>query len=118
MAKLRSLVQCAPPKFCLVRRSAAWTRLRFWIFLLTFPQRSYLEQILNGDAAALIDLLVLTGISSSKGEARRLIQSGGVSVNNRRVAELQSIPLSQFIDGKILVLRKGAKNYHLVKLVG
>jgi tyrosyl-tRNA synthetase len=82
------------------------------------PSAELSRSDLNGDAAALIDLLVLTGISSSKGEARRLIQSGGVSVNNRRVAELQSIPLSQFIDGTILVLRKGAKNYHLVKLVG
>lgn len=67
----------------------------------------------------LTDALVVSGLAPSKGEARRLVQGGGVCVNNRRVSDpRQTISTSDLIDGQILVLRKGARNYHLLRIVG
>jgi tyrosyl-tRNA synthetase len=67
----------------------------------------------------LTDALVISGLAPSKGEARRLVQGGGVAVNNRRVSDpRQTISASDLIEGQVLVLRKGAKNYHLLRTVG
>jgi tyrosyl-tRNA synthetase len=73
---------------------------------------------LAGDAFTLSDALVFSGLAPSKGEAKRLVQGGGVSVNNRRVSDArQTITASELIDGQLLVLRKGAKHYHVIKMV-
>jgi len=73
---------------------------------------------LEGDTFTLGDALVVSGLAPSKGEAKRLVQGGGVCVNNRRVSDArQAITASDLIDGQLLVLRKGAKHYHLIKVV-
>src|SRR5215813_2613625 len=65
------------------------------------------------------DLLATSGVASSKADAKRLIQSGAVSVNNRRVEDHRAaITLSEFVDGKILVLRKGSRHYHVIRVTG
>jgi len=69
------------------------------------------------DGFTLGDALVLTGLAPSKGEAKRLVQGGGVAVNNVRADDpRKSISVSDFIHGQVLVLRKGAKHYHLIKI--
>ena len=74
---------------------------------------------LEGDGFTLGDALVLSGLAPSKGEAKRLVQGGGVAVNNVRADEVRkSISASDFIDGQVLVLRKGAKHYHMIKITG
>jgi tyrosyl-tRNA synthetase len=71
------------------------------------------------DGLTLTDALVNSGLAPSKGEARRLIQGGGVCINNRRVSHArQVISAADLVDGQVLVLRKGAKNYHLIRVVG
>ncbi len=71
-----------------------------------------------GDGLLLNDLLVTCGVAPSKAEGRRLLQSGAINVNNRRVADPRAvIRLQDFVDGKILVLRKGSRHYHAVKVV-
>ena len=71
------------------------------------------------DGFTLGDALVVSGLVPSKGEAKRLVQGGGVCVNNRRVSDpRQAITPADLIDGQLLVLRKGAKHYHLIKVVG
>jgi tyrosyl-tRNA synthetase len=73
---------------------------------------------LAGDGFTVGDALVVSGLAPSKGEAKRLVQGGGVCVNNRRVSDpRQAISASDLIDGQVLVLRKGAKHYHLIKVV-
>ena len=53
----------------------------------------------------------------SKGEARRLVQSGGVYVNNRRETDPQArLTRGQAIGGRLFVLRKGQKQNHLVRI--
>jgi len=71
------------------------------------------------DGFSLGDALVVAGLAPSKGEAKRLVQGGGVCVNNRRADDVRkTISASEFIGGQVLVLRKGARHYHLIKVVG
>ena len=72
---------------------------------------------LSSDGFTLGDALVLSGLAPSKGEAKRLVQGGGVAMNNVRADDARkSISSSDFIDGEVLVLRKGAKHYHLIRI--
>jgi tyrosyl-tRNA synthetase len=83
------------------------------------PSTELEKSKLDGDGLTITDALVMSGLAPSKGEARRLVQGGGVCVNNRRISDArQIISGSDLIDGQVLVLRKGAKNYHLLKVVG
>lgn len=87
-----------------------------------------LEDIFNGvpsttiersrlDGMSFADLMAETKLASSKGEARRLITSGGAYLNNERVSDA-ALTLSATAAAKssIFVLRSGKKNYHLIKV--
>lgn len=72
---------------------------------------------LSGEGILLQDLLLKCGLVTSKSESRRLIEAGGAYVNNRKISELaRKVTLNDSIDGKILLLRKGKKEYHIVAL--
>ena len=72
----------------------------------------------EGEGVTIIDLVVACGYATSKSAARRLIEAGGIYVNNRRVSDIHAmIGLSSLIDGQYHVLRKGAREYHLVRAV-
>jgi tyrosyl-tRNA synthetase len=60
--------------------------------------------------------LARTGLASSKGEARRLLQSGGVYVNNVRQGPDARLGLHSLASESFIVLRSGKKNYHLVRV--
>jgi len=73
---------------------------------------------LSDPGAPLIDLLVAGGAVKSKGEARRAVEGGGIYVNNVRVTEAgKNLTLRETLRGKFIILRKGARNYLLVKAV-
>ena len=60
---------------------------------------------------SIVDLLVATGLSASKGAARRTIAEGGVSVNNVRIVTEEWVAQeSDFLHGRWLVLRRGKRN--------
>ena len=65
----------------------------------------------------IIDALTVTGLCSSKSDARRQVQQGAVSVNNRKVADdAASIdPSHDTLHGRYAVLRRGRKQYHLLR---
>jgi tyrosyl-tRNA synthetase len=64
-----------------------------------------------GGPDAITDLLVASGLSASKGAARRTIAEGGVSVNNTRIESDEWVPQpADFLYGKWLVLRRGKRN--------
>ncbi|SOX53784.1 tyrosine--tRNA ligase [Mycobacterium ahvazicum] len=64
-----------------------------------------------GGPRGIVDLLVASGLSASKGAARRTIGEGGVSVNNIRVDSDEWSPQdSDFLHGRWLVLRRGKRN--------
>ncbi|MEQ1854841.1 MAG: tyrosine--tRNA ligase [Longimicrobiales bacterium] len=83
------------------------------------PSHQVAKDALGGDGKALIDLLVEAGVASSKGEARRSIEGGGVYVNNIRVDDLgRAVTLRDAIDGRFVLLRIGKKRYHLIGVLG
>jgi tyrosyl-tRNA synthetase len=64
-----------------------------------------------GGPDAIIDLLVASGLSPSKGAARRTVAEGGVYVNNARVESEEWIPQpTDFLHGRWLVIRRGKRN--------
>lgn len=73
---------------------------------------------LEGEGMPFPDLAAASGAAKSKGEARRLLQGGGLSLNNARVADAdRKVTANDALHGKFLVVRKGAKSYFLVKIV-
>jgi tyrosyl-tRNA synthetase len=68
--------------------------------------------------ASVLDVAAGSGLCRSKGEARRLIESGGFYVNNRRVSGVDARVAPQDVIGdRLVVLRSGRKTYRLVKAV-
>jgi len=66
----------------------------------------------------IIDALVKCGISQGRSAGRRLIEAGGVYLNNKRVSDInQMINKESLASTHIAVLRTGRKNYHLLKFV-
>jgi tyrosyl-tRNA synthetase len=81
------------------------------------PSLELQKSRLEGEGIGLNDLLALSGVASSKADAKRLVQSGAISVNNRRESDPRlAIGLSHFIEGSILVLKKGSRQYHVVRI--
>ena len=57
------------------------------------------------------------GIFPSKGEAKKMVQNGGVSINRNKLSDLQlKLDPSMLLHGKYLLIQKGKKNYYLVKI--
>jgi tyrosyl-tRNA synthetase len=72
---------------------------------------------INSAGIGVVDLIARVGLAPSKSEARRLVQSGGVYVNNRRITDPQAkITREMAIGGRVFVLRKGQKQNHLARL--
>jgi tyrosyl-tRNA synthetase len=83
------------------------------------PSTELARADLPADGMAVPDLLVRTALATSKSDANRAIEGGGVYLNGARVDGVGvRATLDAFIEGRFLVLRKGKKNYALVKLLG
>ena len=67
------------------------------------------------DGTLLIDALVASGISKSKGDARKLIQQGAVSVNGEKAVSLESrLMKADAVSQEFSIIKKGKKNYFVV----
>ncbi len=66
----------------------------------------------------ILDLLaVKTNLFPSKGEARKMVQGGGVSINKDKVADIaRDVTEADIIDGKYILAQKGKKNYFLIQV--
>jgi tyrosyl-tRNA synthetase len=65
----------------------------------------------------LVTLVAEVGLAASKGEARRGVEQGGVYLNTERVSDAaRSVGPDDALHGRYLILRKGKKSYHLVRL--
>lgn len=65
-----------------------------------------------------ISFLADTSIFPSKGEARKMLQNGGVSINREKISDLQQrIDENILLHGKYLLVQKGKKNFYLVSCV-
>ena len=65
-----------------------------------------------------VSFLAETNIFASKGEARKMVQGGGVSINRKKIDNMQlTIDNSLLLHNKYLLVQKGKKNYYLVAIV-
>ena len=62
-----------------------------------------------------LSMLVTTGLCPSRGEARRLVQQGGVMVDDVKVASIDESLARERFEGEGIIVRKGKKVYHRVK---
>ena len=79
------------------------------------PTTEITEADLTDGKADIIKLLVLSGLCSSNGDARRNIQQGGVTANDRKIAAISdSFTAEELREG--IVLKRGKKNFNKVIL--
>ncbi|MEN8203292.1 MAG: tyrosine--tRNA ligase [Bacteroidota bacterium] len=93
-------------------------KIREDVFLSVFegvPQFEIPSSDFDKDVLEL--LAVDTGVFASKGEARRMVSGGGVSINKQKLTGPdQRISQSDFINNKYLLVQKGKKNYYLIRV--
>lgn len=66
----------------------------------------------------IIDLLIKTDLIQSRSEGRRLIDQGGIKVNDKKVSGVEQIFTLNDLDNNTLMIQKGKKAYHKVALGG
>ena len=71
----------------------------------------------GGGSIDVLTLLVKCGLAASKGEARRLVQQGGVTVNDEKVAAIETTFGCEQFTGDGVVIKKGKKVFHKAVLV-
>ena len=70
---------------------------------------------LDAPGLPITDALVTAALSASKGQARKDVEAGGISVNNVRVTEVsRAITYGDLLFGSHILLRKGKRNYAVI----
>lgn len=69
---------------------------------------------LQTEKISVIDILVKAGLAKSKSEARRLIEQGGVSVNDEKVKNLDFSLSADEIAADPAIIKKGKKIFHKI----
>jgi tyrosyl-tRNA synthetase len=73
------------------------------------------RSLLSGEGWSVVDALSTCALARSKGDARRLIEGGGVYVNDQRVRELDAVlTVADLLGDRYIVLRRGARNRHVL----
>ena len=80
------------------------------------PQFRIARTELEGVGVPFVELCAgLTQVFPSKGECRKLVQGGGVSLNKEKVSDaMRAVTDAELIAGKYLLVQRGKKNYYLV----
>ncbi len=79
------------------------------------PSSQVSAEALAGEGASLVDTLAECGLATSKGDARRSIEGGGLYVNSVRVEDVaRRLTVGDAVEGRYVLLRKGRKRYHLL----
>ena len=94
------------------------TEAQFNEVISEVPNVTLSRALLGQPGGALIELLIAAGLSPSKGQARKDIEAGGVYVNNVRATDIKLVvEAGHLLFGQFVLLRKGKKNYALVRFV-
>jgi tyrosyl-tRNA synthetase len=81
------------------------------------PTRQMDRTSLEGAGTPLVEVLAASGLSPSKGQARKDIEGGGVYVNNIRQSNTQrAVTANDLLFGRHLLLRKGKRNYTVISV--
>jgi len=92
------------------------TEAQFDEVIAEVPNVTLSRAILGQPDCALVEILIAAGLSPSKGQARKDIEAGGVYVNNVRAADTKLVlGTEHLLFGKFILLRKGKRNYALVR---
>jgi tyrosyl-tRNA synthetase len=93
-------------------------RIREDLFLSVFEGVPQFEIAPEGMESELLDLLSQdTAVFPSKGEARRMVTGGGLSINKEKISDPQHrITREDFINSRYLLVQKGKKNYYLIRV--
>ncbi|MBL7950644.1 MAG: tyrosine--tRNA ligase [Flavobacteriales bacterium] len=81
------------------------------------PQAEVSRTVLEGGASIIDVLTDHTGFLPSKGEAKRALKEGSISVNKVKADDSRTVGTGDLINGKFILLQRGKKNYFLVKAV-
>jgi tyrosyl-tRNA synthetase len=66
----------------------------------------------------IVSFLVESGILNSKGEARKLVEGGGISINRRKVdSPKMPVDITMLLHKKYILVQRGKKNYYLVSVI-
>lgn len=78
------------------------------------PQVTYSKAALEGEGIDMITFFAESGIFPSKGEARKMLQSGGVSMNKNKIQGIEArLGVAQLLNDKYVLFQKGKKQYYL-----
>lgn len=81
------------------------------------PSLEVNAQALQGTGLSLAEVLAETGLCTSRGHARKQLQAGAISVNQQKVSDWERhLSAEDLLDGGFIVLRRGKKSYHLLRL--
>ncbi len=82
------------------------------------PTKDLEKAKLEGSGTPLVELLVHAGLASSKGQARKDVEGGGIYVNNIREADVhRTLAPTHLLFGKYVLLRKGKRTYAVLRAV-
>ena len=80
------------------------------------PTTTLTDADLSDGKLSVVDLMVKCGLAPSKGEARRLIQQGGVEITGEKVIDTAAVCKAEAMHGEGLTVKKGKKVFHRVLL--
>ena len=80
------------------------------------PTTTLTDADLSDGKLSVVDLMVKCGLAPSKGEARRLIQQGGVEINGEKVIDTTAVCKAEAMRGDGLTVKKGKKVFHRILL--
>ena len=83
----------------------------------SMPTTELTEADFSGGTIGALSLLVKCGLAASNGEARRLIQQGGVAVDEGKLTDANAIFNKETFAGDGIIIKKGKKIFHCAKLV-
>ena len=82
----------------------------------SMPSTELAADQFEGGQIGVLNLLVACGLAPSKGEARRLVQQGGVSVNDEKVTDVNAALAQELFSGEGVIIKKGKKVFHRAAL--
>lgn len=78
------------------------------------PQVQASKSILAGEGAEILTFLADNGVFSSKGEARKMVQNGGLGINKEKIDDISfMLTEAQLLNDKYILIQKGKKHYTL-----
>jgi tyrosyl-tRNA synthetase len=84
---------------------------------MVFADAPSTELVLPAEGMSLVEMLATVKLAGSRSDATRLVKSGGVYVNNERATDERArLRIGDAIGGQVILLRKGRKDQHVVKV--